>query len=244
MAAGRASFESARRRKPYRRSGVWVLDGSNERLDHGNVSDESRRQREGHRSVAISILEDILLSWNRKCSRSICFAYPFRKTGIYFSRKCSRYDPRAAPRLHKPSHRHRLGTHGLARQRFGKCFRLACRSRPAHIIKFRPIGVESVAEGALQLANRAREILQHDTSPSRLRRRFCRPPPLIGRIDEGPGSKRRPHLNFDGNSLKIGANGRIGDLVARRFSQPLQRPAGQRLRASGIRLTLLRLVFT
>lgn len=197
-----------------------------------------------------------MLSSNRKCSRSICFACLFRKTGcfaclfrkagIYFSGTCSWYDPHAAstPCPYERAHGYRLGTHGLDRQRVGKGFGPACRSRSAHIIKFGPVGVESVAEGALQLANRACEILQHDTSLSRLRRGFCRPPPLIGRVNEGPGSKRWPQLNFDGKSLKIGANGLITDRVSRPFGRTSQGTAGIKGGWRGVRLTLPRLVFT
>ena len=47
--------------------------------------------------------------------------------------------------------------------------RAAGRARPAHIIKFRPVGIERITESALQLTNRGREILQHDTLPSRSR---------------------------------------------------------------------------
>ena len=41
----------------------------------------------------------------------------------------------------------------------------ACRSRPTHVAKLGPVGIQGVAESALQVANRFREVLPHATLP-------------------------------------------------------------------------------
>jgi hypothetical protein len=52
------------------------------------------------------------------------------------------------------------------------------------------------------------------------------PVPLIGRANEGPGSKRRTASIFGENSLKIGANGRLGDGRRRELRSGFTKPFG------------------
>jgi hypothetical protein len=55
----------------------------------------------------------------------------------------------------------------------------------------------------LQFANRAGEILQHDTLPSLLRGcLFPLPPPFMGRANEGPGFKAAVRTHFRRKNIK------------------------------------------
>src|SRR5215475_1900791 len=111
-----------------------------------------------------------------------------------------------------------VAQHGpAAHDASGRCFgcRLgeAGRTRSAHIIKFRPIGIERIAESALQLTDRSREILQHDTLPFAFEGTVwacCRCRLLVVRTKGRVQSARTASI-FGEKSLKIGANGRIGD---------------------------------
>ena len=66
----------------------------------------------------------------------------------------------------------RFDAPGVAGRYVGNSFGPARGSRPAHIIKFGPVSIERITESALQVTNRGREILQHDTLPSRSRAPF------------------------------------------------------------------------
>ena len=97
-----------------------------------------------------------------------------------------------------------LAAHAVRGWRHRARFGAARWSRPAHIIKFGPVRIERITESALQRTNCGREILQHDTLPSRSRAPFGLSAAVVAywSCERRAGFKLPVRSNFQGKIIK------------------------------------------